>query len=359
MILAVEAKVLRDVVDLLGEQGNLNLGGAGVRFVVLETLDDLLFSLYREHSAGLAFPRAIFRRSFQKFIMRALDPATAIARRVTIVTDSAACLSAEDQAASAAIVVPLTVILDGEPFDDGALDSDRFYERLRGAGTPPKTAGVSPAAFLAAFRSAPAPSVLCVTVSSRFSGTYANALLAAADAAREGREVSVVDSRYAAMAEGYVALAAARAAQAGKALDDVRRQAEAVIPEVGLVMALQGLEHLARGGRVPRAAAWATSLLKLQPLVEFRNREIRLAGRARTRPHTLEALVDLLTRRVEGAARIHLTVHHAAAEADAKWLYRAAVDRLHPASININEFTQVMTAHVGPGLVGFAYRVER
>ncbi|MDP3955084.1 MAG: DegV family protein [bacterium] len=285
--------------------------------------------------------------------------ATVGARRgVAVVTDSAACLQPDEADRLGVTTVPFTLVLDGEVYDDGALEPADFYRRLRAAKEPPKTAAVAPAAYLEAFRRSGQRQAVCITVSGRFSATHANALIAARDAEREGIAVRVVDAEYAAMAEGYVVLSAARAAQAGGDSDSVAAAAAATIPQVGLVMALESLDYLARGGRVPRVAAWAASLIQVRPLVEFRKREIRLAGRVRTRRRALQALVDLLARRTAGARRLHLTVHHADAPDDAAWLLEAARDRLKPASSALSEFTQVMAAHVGPGLVGYAYWQE-
>ncbi len=273
---------------------------------------------------------------------------------VAVVTDSSACLSKDESASPGIAVVRFSLTLGSETFEDGARDAAEVYARLR-AGEEAKTSAISPAAFLDAFRSTGRQSVVCVTVSGQFSATCANALAAAREAAEQGIDARVIDSGYSAMAQGYVVLAAARAAAARSSVDDVVEAAEHAIECVGLVMMIEDVGYLARPGRVPRVAAWASSLLQVRPLVEFREREIRLAGRARTRARALQALVDLLARRVGDAGRIRLTVHHTDAAADASWLADAAAERLKPAEVSIREFSQVMAAHVGPGLVGFAY----
>ncbi len=273
---------------------------------------------------------------------------------VAIVTDSAACLPPDEARSHRITVLPFSLTFGNESFPDGALEPAEFYRRLSDGPSPPTTAGVPPGALVDAFRSA-GGSVVCITVSSRFSSTHASALQAADLARRDGIEVVVVDSQYATMAEGFVVRAAARAAAAGGCLSEVVAAAEGTVPRVGLIMLLESLDYLARGGRVPRVAAWASSLLRVRPLVEFRERQIRLAGRARSRRRGLEALVELLERRVAGQP-VDLVVHHSGAPQDASWLADTAEKRLHPATCAVSEFTQVMTAHVGPGLVGFAYR---
>jgi fatty acid-binding protein DegV len=69
-------------------------------------------------------------------------------------------------------------------------------------------------------------------------------------------------------------------------------------------------------------------------------------------------MVEVMERRRQAGGRLHVTVQHANAPADATHLAELAERRLAPASLAVSEFTQVMAAHVGPGLVGFSYWLE-
>jgi DegV family protein with EDD domain len=277
---------------------------------------------------------------------------------VCVVTDSAASLPPGEAAARGIVVVPMTLVIGDRTYTDEPLAADDEVLRLLARGVVARTSAPPPAAFLAAFRAAPARDVLCLTVGSEFSASCANAMAAAREAETEGRRVRVLDSGVAAMAQGYAALAAAEAAAAGAPLEEAAAAATHAGRRAGLVMLLEGLEHLARGGRVPRVAAWATSLLQVRPLVEFGEGRIRLAGRVRARRRGLEELLSALERRLRGARASHVCVQHAGAVEDAEWLRGQAEARLRWASLRLSPFSRVMAAHVGPGLVGFAYLVE-
>ena len=279
--------------------------------------------------------------------------------RIGIVTDSAACLPAEVAGELGIAVVPLALAIGATEYRDGAGPARaEFYRRLRNERTPPRTAAPSPGALLAGFRSLGTSEVVCLTVAAVYSATHANASLAAARAAAEGLVVRVVDSETAAAAEGYVVRAAAESAIAGAAIDAVVAAAERARNEVGLLMLIESLDYLARGGRVPRVAAWASGLLRVRPIVELRQGRVRLAGRAQSRRRGLETMVGLLASRSLAGGHLYLTVQHADAPADAELLATLAGERLRPAALEVSEFTQVMTTHVGPGLVGFAYRLK-
>jgi DegV family protein with EDD domain len=126
---------------------------------------------------------------------------------------------------------------------------------------------------------------------------------------------------------------------------------------VTLLAMLDTLTYLARGGRVPRVAAWAAGMLQVKPIVRFSASDIKLVARTRTRSRALDQMGELLVHAAAGR-RMHLAVHHAHAAADAEYLLRAAERRLDLAEVYLTEFTQVMGVHTGPGLVGLAWWCE-
>ncbi len=282
--------------------------------------------------------------------------------RVAVVTDSAASLPASLRAEHDIEVVPLNLVFDDHSYADGLETNGNFYRALKAARRPPTTTGASPGTHLEALRraAAKADSVLCITVSAQFSGTYDSALQAAAllKQERPGTEVVVLDSRSAAMGEGFVVLEAAKAAAAGGSLADVKAAAEGAMPRVGIVAVIDTLEYLARGGRVPRIQAWASALLSVKPIIELRQQDIHLLTRTRTRRRAVAQLIPILEQRGLYGERLHLCVQHTNVLDEALGLAEEAQQRLHPAEMAVSEFTLVMGAHIGPGLLGLAYYVE-
>jgi DegV family protein with EDD domain len=126
---------------------------------------------------------------------------------------------------------------------------------------------------------------------------------------------------------------------------------------VTLLAMLDTLEFLARGGRVPRVAAWAAGLLQMKPIVRFSASNIKLAARTRTRGRALDQLAEQTIAAAAGQ-RVHLAVHHADAETDAEALHERLRDSMDVAESFITPFTQVMGVHTGPGLTGVAFWTE-
>ena len=283
--------------------------------------------------------------------------------RTVLITDSAACIPPPLVEEQGIHVVPLTLVLDGKSYPDRAdSDSHQFYEHLKSARQPPTTSSPPPGQYLEALRFAAdgAGAALCITVNSRFSVSQDSALQAADMAGRDlpGLQVKVIDSGAAAMAQGFMVLEAARAAAAGADLEAAATRVEAMKPHVGVVAMLETLDYLARGGRVPRAAAWASSLLQVKPITEFSQGGVRLIARTRVRRRARERLFAILEQRAAGGRALHVCIHHADALEEALELAEQARSALSPVELYVSEFTRVMSAHTGPGLLGFAYYVE-
>ena len=277
---------------------------------------------------------------------------------VAIITDSAASLPP----GGGPIVVPMKLILDGEELRDGLdLTATEFYRRLRSLNETPTTSGPSPQGFLDTFEKAAGrfSSILCVTVSPAFSSTYAAATVAI-EAARKTLpelEIDLLDSGSAAGGEGLVVIAAQKAADSGASLPEVREAAERVGRRVSLLAYLDTLYYVWKGGRVPMIAYAGSALLGLKPVLEMENGRVRNVARPRTRRRAGERLLRLMGERV-GSAPVHANVMHGDALPEAEEMRREIERRFDCREIYVTEFSPVMGAHTGSGLLGAAFWTE-
>jgi DegV family protein with EDD domain len=133
---------------------------------------------------------------------------------VAIVTDSASNLPSARAEEFGIEVVPMYLMFGERVYRDGVdLAPEDLYERLSTHSAVASSSTPSPADFLAAYERTGQREIACVTVASSMSSSHQEAVLAAGQF--DGR-VEVVDSMNASMAEGFVALEAARCAVAGR-----------------------------------------------------------------------------------------------------------------------------------------------
>lgn len=284
--------------------------------------------------------------------------------RLAIVTDSACSIPRQIQEEYQIGIVPLSFLFEETSYlDNGSLSWQEFYSLLKSARRLPTTASAPPGAFLEAFREAyqqGSREVLCIVTSSQLTATYNSASDGAALAREQmpDLKVKVIDSRSAAAALGFVVLAAARAAANGAALEEAANRAQALIPRVYMLGVLDTLEYVAKGGRVPQVAAWLSALLQLKHVFQLHDGEISRLGAVRTKPRALARLRRLAGERLEREKPLHVAVFHTRAAEEAEELAEKVREEFRPAELFVSEFSQVMSIHTGPGLVGLAFYNE-
>lgn len=283
--------------------------------------------------------------------------------KVTLVTDSSACLTADLIARYAIVVVPLAFLFDSDLHFDGALSGRDFYALLKTARRFPTTTSPAPGAFLEAFQQARhggAEAALCITLPSRYSGTYSSALNAAELARQEMPDFSVrvVDSGALAMCHGFAVLAAARALDGGAGPDEAAALARAVGAQSHLIGVLDTTRFLAKSGRVPWIVHWAAAALNIKPILSARGQEVKAIARVRTLPRALDRLLSFLEQQAGSKPSLHVAVMHADALDTARELAERVRERWQPQELLITEFTSVMGIHSGPGFVGLAFYSE-
>jgi DegV family protein with EDD domain len=279
-------------------------------------------------------------------------------RQVGIVCESVSCLDPKASAALGIQVVPVPFVIDGHTYFDGVdLTHEEFYRQLEQTGRAPATSAPAPAAYLAAFKAAGTPNIVCVTVSGSVSTMAERARLAIRQAHEESPDlhIELFDSGTAAMAQGLLALEAAEAAQEGGTLNDVLERLKRSRSTAQLLIVLDTLKYLSQTGRLGGIAAMAGGMLSIKPLVHVSNDHFTPVEICRTRSRALEHMLDRLVRDVQATHTQHITVQHAAAAQQAEVLRQEAARRLPEADLSIVPFSPVMGTYAGPGLLGFAW----
>lgn len=278
---------------------------------------------------------------------------------VSVVTDSAASLPAGAAERLGIVVVPMTLVLGGIVYADGDLDPSEVVARVGRESV--STSAPSPGDFLKGLAAATEGAesggrVVALTVSSSMSASYEVAHTAASYV--DDAEVRVVDTRTAAGAQGLVVMAAAELARTGASLDEVTAKAQQVAAQVRLMAALSNLDHLARSGRVPVAAAWAGRSLGVRAMFEFAAGGVRPRRPARSDRGALDRMVGAMLQArpaTPAGAVLHAAVLEAQAPESAATLRAMVVEAVPAAVIFEAPFSSVMIAHTGPGLVGLAW----
>lgn len=256
-------------------------------------------------------------------------------------------------------VIPQVLIWDDETMLDGVdIQPTAFYERLRDSKTMPTTSQATIGAFIEVFKPLveAGQSILAILVSDKLSGTIQSAEQAKAEF--PDAKIVIVDSESTAMALGFQVLAAARGARDGKSFEEVTEIARQAKRQTGVLLVVDTLEFLHRGGRIGGASRLLGTALSMKPVLELQDGVLDVVEKVRTRSKAQARLLDILEERIDGRPNLRLAVLHAAAEQQARDLLEIASNRLNPMETVLSEVSPVVGTHVGPGTLGLCYSVE-
>jgi len=283
-------------------------------------------------------------------------------QKVAIVTDSISCLTRELAEQYRIGIVPISLLVQGKVYRDLVdITPSEAYELFLQDPESFTTSPASPGHYLEAYRevSTRANSILCITLSSRLSTGYDMARVAKEQAETELPQTSIVvlDSQTVTAAEGFVALAGARAAAEEKDLAEVVRVAEEVRDKVTFLVLLDTIRYVYRTGRIPKVAANIGSMLNIRPILTSSSGLVSFKGIARNRKQGINRLLEIMRDKV-GESPVHVAVMHAYAPDEAEKLRERISSEFNCVELWVTEFSPVMGYATGTGTLGTAFYKE-
>ena len=253
--------------------------------------------------------------------------------------------------------VPLTVRFGDKEYLDGVeLSKHQFYEMLVESDALPTTSQATPAAFADCFEAVASAgdSAVVITLSSKLSGTYQSAVLAA----EEYPNICVVDSQSVAIGTGVLAQYAVELAQQGMGAEEIAQVLTHQREKVCVVALLDTLEYLKKGGRISKTVAFAGGVLNIKPVVTIQDGAVALIGKARGSRNGNNLLVEKINQAggvdfdrpvLLGYTGLSPALLEKYVE-DSKALWEKHVDQLDGCLL-----CSVIGTHVGPGAVAVAF----
>jgi len=263
-------------------------------------------------------------------------------------------------------IMALTYMIDGNVYDkDNSLPYKEFYDRIRN-GSMPTTSHINPETAREKFQSIvdKGMDVLHISFSSGLSGSYNSARIAAEEMKEENQDarIIVVDSLCASLGQGLIVHKAVELKKAGKTLDEIVKWLEENKLHICHMVAVDDLNHLYRGGRVSKSAAFIGTMINVKPLIHV-NDEGKLIpiAKVRGRKKSLTALVDSMEAQM-GSYREQndiVFISHADCLEDAEFVAAQIRDRFGIEKFIIDFIGPVIGSHTGPGTVAVFFMGEK
>jgi DegV family protein with EDD domain len=270
------------------------------------------------------------------------------------VTDSSCDLPQQLVEELGITVVPLVVVLGDQAYEDGAVSLDEFWQRVK-VGEQPKTSQPPVGVFEQVYERIVDQGfqAICVTITSKHSGTYNSAQVAAE---RFGDQVAVFDSLSLALGLGFQVLAAAEAAQTGKPLPEILALLASLRERTQVTIVLNTLESLRRGGRADTFIAVADRMaraLDVKPIINVVDGQLRLLTAARSYNGAIARALKLVEQigSLEQVGVVHTRSDEVAQRVADQLGRRIGFPR---EQIAVSEIGPAIATHAGPGAIGIA-----
>ena len=253
-------------------------------------------------------------------------------------------------------VIPLTIHFGEEEYRDGeTIDHKTFYEKLISGKELPTTSLIPPGEFESAFKKASenGETVIAIVLSSKLSGTYQSAALAA-----DGFDnVYVVDSMNATIGEQILVKYALQLVEKGMSASEIVAELERAKSHVNLMGVPDTLEYLHRGGRVSKTVAVLGGALNIKPVLRLVDGVVVMIGKARGSKNGNNYLIQEVNKSgVDFSKPLCLGYTGLSDEqlqryiSDSRQLWEGKIDQLPISTVGATIGT-----HVGPGAVIVAF----
>ncbi|MDO5519423.1 MAG: DegV family protein [bacterium] len=280
---------------------------------------------------------------------------------IRIICDSASDITREQAEKWGVTILPIKTIFGDQEYLDGVtMDHKEFYEKLIETDELPKTSQISPYDYEEVFKKGieAGDTIICITLSSKLSGCYQSAHIAAAEF--EG-QVKIVDSENVCIGEQLLVELAVRLRKEGKNAEEIVTILSEEKKNIRLIALLDTLEYLKKGGRISTTAAFAGTLLSIKPVIAIKNGEITMLGKARGSKNGNNMLIHMV--KEEGGINLDMPLSLAYSGLsddilqkyiqDSTELYQGQVDNLPICTIG-----STIGTHVGPGAIAAAFFVN-
>lgn len=270
-------------------------------------------------------------------------------QQVGIVTESTSDIPPDMARELGIEVVPLSVTIGDETFSDGELTQQQFFDRMNASPTLPTTSLPPVGVFVEVYKRQleHVSEVVSIHVSSALSGTIESAR----EAAKQfGDRVKVFDTKNLSWGEGLQVVEAAKAASAGATSADVLRRLEDVRSRVKMIVALDTLDNLAKGGRIGKVAALFGGMLNLKvTITPNESGAFDPVARSRGTKAALEHTVDWVAEKMGTHRRATFAIIHALSPDKVTWIEERLRAAYEIEELYVIEAGSAICTHTGTG----------
>lgn len=253
-------------------------------------------------------------------------------------------------------MIPLTITIDGKEYKDGVdFTKEEFYDILKNGKNLPKTSQITYVDFKNVFEKyiKEGYDIICITGSSKTSGTFQSANLAKADV---GGNIYIFDSLFLSLGSGQYVIKTSELIEEGK-LDasQIVQELENLRESVNLLFVPFTLEYLKQSGRLPSAVSFVGNMLSIKPICTMENGKNKIISKVRGTKQIASKLVDMILQINNGNVEDKIiTIGYGSNEADFKKLQEEVSKKIKAKKLYITRGGSCICAHTGPEILAIS-----
>lgn len=279
---------------------------------------------------------------------------------IAIVTDSTAYLTPEQYKEEGIYRIPLSVIMDNKVYkEEEDISAAEFFDQTRNVKRLPTSSQPTVGDFYSLYErlGKEYDAIISIHLSSKISGTYQNASSVANS--MENIQVYPYDSGVTCAAQGFLALKAAEMAQAGASVEEILQVLNQMREESDTYFVVDNLTNLVKGGRLSQTAGTVGTLLKIKPVLYFKDKKIDVYDKIRTKKKSLKRIEELFEEAVQNTPYpLQASIVHAnSPEEGAEW--KKKLEKTYPSvKFDLSYFGPVIGVHVGEKALGLTWTID-
>lgn len=279
--------------------------------------------------------------------------------KTAILTDSIADLPEELIEKYQIQVIPMNLIIDGSTYlDKLTIKPDKFYSMIDNLSEYPTSSQPSQKSIenIFSFLTSHYESIISIMVSKEMSGTFNVALKAAEKFIKEGKKITVINSKLNSGAEGLLVLEAAKELENGKSYKEVVDIIEASIKKTKIYVGVNTFKYMVKGGRVSSIMGVLGKVLNLKPIVSIDENGKGIAfGKTFSKQSNTKKILKIVRKADEEKKIISYNIVHAASILKAEELGLKLTEILGQAPEYITEISPVVGLNAGIGAIAVSF----
>lgn len=214
----------------------------------------------------------------------------------------------------------------------------------------PKTSQPTPDQYAKTFQKlAETGDVLCLTVSSKLSGSYNSANLGGGIAGKSN--IAVFDTLSCSLGQGLQVLKAAELIRSGHSLPTILDELAKIRSETNFVALLYTLENLVKGGRLNYFQGSLGKLLNIKIILHINQGSLEVLDKVRSRNKSIERFLEFIGAKCDDFSTRTVGITHLDNPTDAEFIAATIKERHRPREVIISEMGATIATYSGKGAI--------